>query len=191
MVLNMEMTRRRVLAWLAKFGTVGAGGVVLSFLGVGCGSAASAFGGVVSAGPLAEALSQIAEDREPFYVPQARAYVNPFPPAALPAARLIPAYAEVLPSYEAGVVALYQRCTHLGCRVPWCQSSQWFECPCHGSQYNRVGEQKHGPAPRGLDRFAVTVNGGDLRIDTRKVITGPPIGTNTTGQQADGPHCNE
>ena len=38
---------------------------------------------------------------------------------------------------------------------PSCATSQWFECPCHGSQYNRVGEKKGGPAPRGIDRFAV------------------------------------
>ena len=60
------------------------------------------------------------------------------------------------PAWTPGFVALYQKCVHLGCRVPFCETSQWFECPCHGSQYNRVGEKKGGPAPRGLDRFAVT-----------------------------------
>ena len=64
-----------------------------------------------------------------------------------------------LPGMEAGVTALYQKCVHLGCRVPECLTSQWFECPCHGSQYNRVGEKKGGPAPRGLDRFAISVSG--------------------------------
>ena len=54
---------------------------------------------------------------------------------------------------EQGIVALYQKCPHLGCRVPECVTSQWFECPCHGSQYNQVGEKKGGPAPRGMDRF--------------------------------------
>ena len=44
-----------------------------------------------------------------------------------------------------GIVALYQKCPHLGCRVPSCATSQWFECGCHGSQYNRVGEKKGGP----------------------------------------------
>ena len=90
---------------------------------------------------------------------------------------------------EAGLVALYQRCVHLGCRVPWCKSSQWFECPCHGSKYNRVGEKKGGPAPRGLDRFPIDVGGGTVAIDTGGRILGPPIGTNTTGQEAEGPHC--
>ena len=73
---------------------------------------------------------------------------------------------------------------------PECATSQWFECPCHGSQYNRVGEKKAGPAPRGMDRFPVTVAGnGDVTVDTGALQTGPPIGTNTTGQEAEGPHC--
>ena len=94
-----------------------------------------------------------------------------------------------LAGMEAGVLALYQKCPHLGCRVPECVTSQWFECPCHGSQYNQVGEKKGGPAPRGLDRFAMTVSGGRLSVDTGTIIQGPPIGTNTTGQEAEGPHC--
>ena len=49
---------------------------------------------------------------------------------------------------------------------PSAQSSQWFECPCHGSQYNRVGEKKGGPAPRGMDHFALTVAGGNVIVDT-------------------------
>ncbi|HEV7536625.1 MAG TPA: Rieske 2Fe-2S domain-containing protein, partial [Acidimicrobiia bacterium] len=89
-----------------------------------------------------------------------------------------------------GIVALYQRCVHLGCRVPFCQTSQWFECPCHGSKYNRVGEKKAGPAPRGLDRFYATQSGdGSIVVDTGNIFLGPPIGTNTTGQEAEGPNC--
>ena len=66
---------------------------------------------------------------------------------------------------------------------------KWFECPCHGSQYNRVGEKKGGPAPRGMDRFGVSTAGGVLTIDTGAVFAGPAIGINTTGQEAEGPHC--
>ena len=66
---------------------------------------------------------------------------------------------------EQGYVALYQKCVHLGCRVPWCETSQWFECPCHGSKYNRVGEKQGGPAPAGMDRFPLEVIG---RHDRRR-----------------------
>ena len=72
----------------------------------------------------------------------------------------------ILAGMEKGFVFLYQKCVHLGCRVPNCVTSQWFECPCHGSQYNRVGEKKGGPAPRGLDRFTPTFTGDSVIVDT-------------------------
>ena len=95
----------------------------------------------------------------------------------------------VLNSLQAGVTVVYQTCPHLGCRVPSCLTSQWFECPCHGSQYNQAGEKRGGPAPRGMDRFSTTVSNDTLTVDTGTIIQGPPIGTNTTGQEAEGPHC--
>jgi cytochrome b6-f complex iron-sulfur subunit len=146
------------------------------------------FGGKVRAGSLKDILDQIGEEKKPFYVPEARSYVVPYPKEALPKAKKI--YSEsVYKGMEEGVVALFQKCVHLGCRVPWCQNSQWFECPCHGSKYNRVGEKKGGPAPRGLDRFPVEVAGGTVIINTGLVVQGPSIGTNTTGQEAEGPNC--
>jgi cytochrome b6-f complex iron-sulfur subunit len=147
------------------------------------------FGSKIKAGALDEILEEISSKKEPFYVAAGRFYIAPFPKDGLAKAKQVQAYGAVLPGYEKGVVALYQKCVHLGCRVPWCKSSQWFECPCHGSQYNRVGEKKGGPAPRGLDRFPATVEGGSVFVDTKTRVEGPPIGTNTTGQEAEGPHC--
>jgi cytochrome b6-f complex iron-sulfur subunit len=40
-----------------------------------------------------------------------------------------------------------------------------------------------------MDGFAMEVTGGVLIVNTGQVIQGPPIGTNTTGQEAEGPHC--
>jgi cytochrome b6-f complex iron-sulfur subunit len=89
-----------------------------------------------------------------------------------------------------GIMPLYQRCVHLGCRVPFCQQSQWFECPCHGSKYNTAGEYKLGPAPRGMDRFQVVItDSGDVMVDTSKIILGPPRGTDTLGKPQAGPFC--
>jgi cytochrome b6-f complex iron-sulfur subunit len=125
----------------------------------------------------------------PVYDPVGRFYVVPYPARDLPEARSH--YdAAVVDGMEVGFVALDQACTHLGCRVPWCPSSQWFECPCHGSRYNAVGEQRRGPAPRGLDRYRVTIVDGRVTVDTGHKYLGPPPGTDTTGQQATGPHCN-
>jgi cytochrome b6-f complex iron-sulfur subunit len=73
--------------------------------------------------------------------------------------------------------------------VPECATSKWFECPCHGSQYNQVGERQGGPAPRGMDGFAMDVSGGTLTVDTGTIIKGRPIGVDTIGQEPQGPHC--
>jgi cytochrome b6-f complex iron-sulfur subunit len=152
-------------------------------------TATGGFGQQVTVGKLDEILESIRSGTGFFYAPGARTWITEYPADALPAARAV--YQEnILSGMEQGIVALYQKCPHLGCRVPDCPTSGWFECPCHGSQYNRVGEKKAGPAPRGMDRFPVSVAAnGDVTVDTGTVVSGPPIGTNTTGQEAEGPHC--
>jgi cytochrome b6-f complex iron-sulfur subunit len=147
------------------------------------------FGSKIRVGTVADLQATMSTTKEPVYKPEGRLYLNPYPKSGVAKAKGVPAYSAVIPGYDAGFVALYQKCVHLGCRVPWCKSSQWFECPCHGSQYSRVGEKKAGPAPRGLDRFVVTVEGDTVVVDTKQIIPGPPLGTDTTGQQLEGPHC--
>jgi nitrite reductase/ring-hydroxylating ferredoxin subunit len=87
--------------------------------------------------------------------------------------------------------AMSQKCPHLGCRVPFCESSGQFECPCHGSKYNIGGEWIEGPSPRGLDRYALTLDPktGTLSADTSTVIVGPPRGANQFVTPAKGPSC--
>jgi cytochrome b6-f complex iron-sulfur subunit len=80
-------------------------------------------------------------------------------------------------------------CPHLGCGVPWCQTSQWFECPCHGSRYNRLGEWTFGPAPRGLDRWASFIEDGQLVVDFGQELTGPARTANVLEQNPEGPSC--
>ena len=178
--------RATVTLMSAGLGTFAAGAFV-AFLWP---TAAPVFGGKVAVGKLDDILSSIRSNGGFFYSSSARSYITEYPAEALPKAEGIAEYQPLLGGMENGVVALYQKCPHLGCRVPECKSSQWFECPCHGSQYNRVGEKKAGPAPRGMDQFAITVTAtSDVIIDTSTVFTGAPIGTNTTGQEAEGPHC--
>ncbi|MGH9119870.1 MAG: ubiquinol-cytochrome c reductase iron-sulfur subunit, partial [Acidimicrobiales bacterium] len=146
------------------------------------------FGSRIRVGNIEDITQKIADGNGFAYYPEGRMWITAYPASALDKARNV--YApSVLAAMEAGLAVLYQRCPHLGCRVPSCETSQWFECPCHGSQYNRAGEKKGGPAPRGLDRFATVIDGGTLTVDTGTIIQGPPIGTNTTGQEAEGPHC--
>lgn len=63
-------------------------------------------------------------------------------------------------------IALYQRCVHLGCTVPYRNDCFSFKCPCHGSHYNTDGEYLDGPAPRSLDRFAFSFQGENVVVDT-------------------------
>jgi len=165
----------------------GFGAAVIAFLWRG---ASGGFGSKITVGKIEDVISDIRANKGFLYVPQARSWVTEYPSEALPKAKV--AYGKqppVLAGMEIGLVALYQKCPHLGCRVPTCTTSQWFECPCHGSQYNRVGEKKGGPAPRGMDRFGVSFANDIFVIDTSAVFIGPAIGTNTTGQEAEGPHC--
>jgi cytochrome b6-f complex iron-sulfur subunit len=124
------------------------------------------------------------------YFSEAQSYIQSYPVGSLEAAREIYTNGRIIAGMEQGYTALWQKCPHLGCKVPTCASSQWFECPCHGSQYNRVGEKKAGPAPRGMDRFPVEIDAdGNLFVDTGAPSNGPAIGTDTTGQGLEGPHC--
>lgn len=87
--------------------------------------------------------------------------------------------------------AISQKCPHLGCRVPFCDSSGRFECACHGSKYDLGGEWIEGPAPRGMDRYPLKLNSatGVLTADTSKVVTGPSRGANRFLKPAKGPSC--
>ncbi len=142
------------------------------------------FGADIDAGPLADLSKQVyASDGSvlPLFIPEARAYLVPAPPT------LSEQFAGK--SVEAGgLMALFQRCVHLGCRVPWCAPSQGFECPCHGSKYNAVGEYFAGPAPRNLDRFLVVLNGSNFTIKTGTIIQTPRAPSKSV-EYPQGPSC--
>ena len=147
------------------------------------------FGAVINTGTVDSLKTQVRDEDGFLKLPKGRMWITEYPAGALAKAREVYSPA-VLGGMEAGLLALYWKCPHLGCTVPECVSSQWFECPCHGSKYNQVGEKRGGPAPRGMDRFATSVNDrGEFLVDTGKIVQGPPIGTNTTNQEAQGPHC--
>lgn len=83
-----------------------------------------------------------------------------------------------------GLLALYWKCPHLGCTVPWNPGFQgaqvnfpgvngWFRCPCHGSTYSRAGVRVFGPAPRPMDTMLVTQNSdGSINVNTGKITSG-------------------
>jgi cytochrome b6-f complex iron-sulfur subunit len=124
----------------------------------------SAFGGLVDAGSIADYMEEGAVQ----YFLDGRFYVT---------------------MYQGGLRALYQKCPHLGCRIPFCESSDQFECPCHGSTYNVIGEYLTGPAPRGMDRFPITISGDRVVVDTSTVVLGPERGELTGPNETAGPSC--
>ena len=133
------------------------------------------FGTAISAGRVDAIKAEVIDGSRliPKFVPAAQSWVVPFPMSELPGSSFeaTPFVVAGGESDGVGLMALWQRCVHLGCRVPSCESSQGFECPCHGSKYNGHGEYASGPAPRNLDRFAVGVNAaGEFIIDTGTVV---------------------
>jgi cytochrome b6-f complex iron-sulfur subunit len=125
---------------------------------------AQGFGGTVDAGPVDNYLQEGAVQ----YFLDGRFYVT---------------------QHQGGLRALFQKCPHLGCRVPFCSTSQRFECPCHGSVYNIIGDYIRGPAPRGMDRFPIKIQGGHVLVDTSTVVEGPPRGVLEGPSQPAGPSC--
>ena len=72
---------------------------------------------------------------------------------------------------DGGFLALYRRCTHLGCAVPYDPASGQFVCPCHGSAFEQDGAVLNAPAPRALDRFPVSIEAdGTVIVDTGQPI---------------------
>ncbi len=148
------------------------------------------FGAELVVGNAEELLDEIRTERAPVHFPEGRLYVIEWDPSVPGAQDAYGADHEAILDDTTGLQAVFQRCVHLGCTVPWCQSSQWFECPCHGSRYNRWAEYTDGPASRGLDRFPSRIDdNGDLVVDTAVVLTGPSRTGNVLQQSPEGPAC--
>jgi len=101
-----------------------------------------------------------------------------------------------------GLLALYRKCPHLGCTVPWraearlaadpAKRTGWFLCPCHQSTYTRAGVRVFGPAPRSMDTMKIEVlESGNIVVQTgqrteggtdnpRRAVPWPPATTDGT-----------
>jgi cytochrome b6-f complex iron-sulfur subunit len=186
-----EMTRRvfmrRLIGW-------GVGLLSLEFL---AGTFAftwpnvrGGLGGKVILGSAADIAAAVPEwvSGQPFSYQKARIFLINVPAAKA----LVEGTGEKVDDPKDQVLALYRKCPHLGCQIPaLCEQSNWFECLCHGSKYTILGEKRFGPAPRGMDRFPFTIEGGVYVADTGKLEDGPPIGTDTFDHRTinDMPHC--
>ena len=82
-----------------------------------------------------------------------------------------------------GLLALWRKCPHLGCTVPWksdagvevSPETGWYQCPCHGSTYTKSGIRVFGPAPRSMDTMAIEIDdAGNITVQTGDVTSGGP-----------------
>lgn len=144
---RQAVNRRQFLAWawgVSLLGLVGQAGFgLLRFFRPRL--APGGFGGDVAAGSIEEF-----EAGQVSYIMRGRVYIS----------RL----------EDGGFLAMWQRCTHLGCTVPWREAEGQFHCPCHSSLFNRRGEVIGGPAPRPLDLFPLRAEEGKLVIETMRPI---------------------
>ena len=88
-------------------------------------------------------------------------------------------------------LALSQKCPHLGCKVQFCESSGWFECPCHGSVFDLGGEWITGPSPTGMNRYQTDVVAGTVVVDTGALQAGPAHGEKKYFSPKKGPSCTD
>ena len=142
--------RRTVFRWLG-WGTLGI--LLLQWL-AGFGSffwpkKVGAFGGIISAGPVDSVQVGDVKDFQ-----EAKFFLTRVPE---------------------GVLALWKKCPHLGCTVPWkpddpsmdtIEPKGRFNCPCHGSIYDRYGNIIQGPAPRPMDIFPIEIRDGKIFVNT-------------------------
>ncbi|WP_052664465.1 ubiquinol-cytochrome c reductase iron-sulfur subunit [Nitriliruptor alkaliphilus] len=191
--LDLPRVERRAFLRYGMFGAVsaGLGGFGLASLGFLYPRPGDELTGQVPLEDAEQLAAEIQSTRTPVRVPAGGISIVTWDPSNETAMNL---YGEdhAIVNGSVGLMALNsQQCVHLGCAVPWCQTSQWFECPCHGSRYNRWGEYTGGPAPRGLDRYSSFVDEGTgmFVVDLGDMITGPARTANALEQPQEGPNC--
>ncbi len=171
---------RALLGGLGVF-AVGFGGGTLGFVWP---NVLAGFGKMVRVGKFKDVAARINATRIPYYNAEGRFYLVPYDTSDRDNRYVKAGVA------KDGLMALYQKCAHLGCRVPFCEQSQWFECPCHQSKYNLAGEKTYGPAPAGLSRYPMEIDAdGTLYVDTSEAKAEPPLGTDTLHAPPAGPFC--
>lgn len=80
-----------------------------------------------------------------------------------------------------GLLALWHKCPHLGCMVPWraefacAGDTGWYRCPCHDATFTRAGTRVFGPAPRSMDTMAIHIDDArNITVDTGAITRAGP-----------------
>ncbi|MGB1711288.1 MAG: ubiquinol-cytochrome c reductase iron-sulfur subunit [Miltoncostaeaceae bacterium] len=70
------------------------------------------------------------------------------------------------------LIAIWNRCAHLGCPVAYSPGSAGYVCPCHGGAYNSRGLVTGGPPPRPLDRVDIKIVDGSKSYTAEQIVKG-------------------
>jgi cytochrome b6-f complex iron-sulfur subunit len=171
-----QLLRRAVGGMVGLFGAEAIAGSLAMFYP----NLAGQFGSPIDVGPKSQFKASLPHEAEidsqgVFYVAKAKVYIAHF--AADTQFLLHGSILGDLLDSETWVkdsdgtywLAIYQRCVHLGCKVPFRDDCHSFKCPCHGSHYNVDGEYLDGPAPRSLDRFLFSFQSNHVIVNTGKL----------------------
>lgn len=85
---------------------------------------------------------------------------------------------------DGAIIAIWNRCAHLGCPAAYSAGSDGFACPCHGGTYNSLGLVTGGPPPRPLDRFDVKLVGADGKEIAKQEVPSKGVATNGVPPEA-------
>ena len=175
------ISRRQLLRWsITGAVAIWLGELVTGTIGFLWPNLTGGFGGVITIGKITDAENNMYvvggppfSSGAPAQFTDAKMFVMLVDPATY---EFTPGTSPAGDGAATNVRTLYQACTHLGCTPNFCPTNFWFECPCHGSRYDRLGVKVAGlgPAPRSLDRFWSEVSpDGVLTVDTGKITLGP------------------
>jgi len=71
-----------------------------------------------------------------------------------------------------GFLILSPICPHFGCRYTWIDALERFQCPCHGTEFTKLGTHARrpdgtfvGPSPRGLDPLPLRERSGTAEVE--------------------------
>ena len=85
---------------------------------------------------------------------------------------------------EEGIYALISICTHLGCTPIWHPAEGAIKCPCHGSNFDKEGDLRAGPAPRPLERAAISLDlAGNIVVDKSQKLVIPSNSLDEKGRE--------
>jgi len=91
-------------------------------------------------------------------------------PAGTVSTKYVETYGIVVVNDSGTPAAIRPVCTHKGCTVVWKPEGHQFECPCHGSRFNLIGQPVNGPATRPLPAVAcIRRADGTVAVDLTKL----------------------